>query len=101
MKRAWYLCALFALLSSPVFAIKITRGPYFQLMRPHSVYVRYTTDTPCDTRVTFQKTFGSSEVSASDSTLVTDHQIKVTGFSTFIEYLYTIGTSTTTLASGD
>ena len=101
MKRTWCLCALFALLSSPVFATKITRGPYFQLMRPHSVYVRYTTDNACDTVVTFRKTFGTEQVTASDNTLVTDHQVKITGFSTFIEYLYTIGTSTEKLMSGN
>ena len=102
MKRQLYFAFSVALLlmSSSAFAITVTRGPYFQLMRPHTAYVRYTTDTPCDTVVTYRKSGSTTVLTKTDSTQVTDHQIQLTGMNTFVKYIYTIGTSTATLLSG-
>lgn len=102
MKRLSFFALAVGLLmmSSSAFAITVVRGPYFQLMRPHTVYVRYSTDTACDTVVTYRKSGSTATITKSDSTLVTDHQIQLTGMNTFVKYIYTIGTSTTTLLSG-
>src|SRR5262249_20808698 len=82
------------------FAISITRGPYFQLMRPHTVYIRYATDSACDTVIKYRKSGSTDELTVSNSSQVTEHEIQLTGMNTFVKYIYSINTSTQTLASG-
>jgi acid phosphatase type 7 len=100
MKR-FALLALCVLSMAPcAFAITITRGPYFQLMRPGTVYIRYSTDVACDTLIKYKKSGSTTELTKSDSSQVTDHQIQLTGMSTYVKYIYSVNTSSQTLASG-
>jgi hypothetical protein len=79
----------------------ITRGPYFQIARPKTVYVRWRTDVACDSRVRFGLTATNLNIIAEDSALTTEHVIKIGGLDQFIRFFYSVGTRTTSLASGN
>src|SRR5215471_1211731 len=100
MKRLVLLALCVLSFAPAAFAITITRGPYFQLMRPHTVWLRYSTDVACDTVIKYKKSGSTTELTASNSSQVTDHQIQLTDMNTFVKYIYSINTSTQTLASG-
>ena len=70
----------------------LTRGAYLQKVTSNSITVRWRTNVPCNTFVQFgtSLTYGSS---VSDSALVTDHEITLTGLTPNTKYFYSIGTT--------
>ncbi|MDB6173270.1 MAG: metallophosphoesterase [Chthoniobacteraceae bacterium] len=78
----------------------ITRGPYLQAGTPESIVVRWRTDEATDSRVRFGIDAANLDAVQDDSTLTTEHEVKLTGLTADTHYYYSIGTSAATLATG-
>jgi uncharacterized protein (TIGR03437 family) len=81
--------------------IAVTRGPYLQMGTPNSVIVRWRTDAPTDSRVSFGSSPPQLNFSATELTLTTEHILKLSGLTPNTKYYYSIGTSSQPLAGGD
>ena len=100
MKR--FLCLLATLpIASVLFAQTptVTRGPYLQVVTPKSVVVRWRTDAPTNSQVTFGTRAGQFTQQANDPQSTTEHIVTLTGLQPATKYYYAIGSSTTMLAS--
>jgi hypothetical protein len=89
-----------ALLPASLFAASITRGPYLQTGRPDGVTIRWRTDTPTDSRVSYGLSTGELLEEAIDVNLTADHEIALVGLASNTQYYYSVGSSTEALASG-
>jgi hypothetical protein len=72
-------------------AISVMRGPYLQMGAPNSLIVRWRTDAPTDSRVRFGTDQANLNLSASDSAVVTEHQVTLTGLNPNTQYFYSAG----------
>ncbi|GAB3540470.1 metallophosphoesterase [Spirosoma fluminis] len=80
-------------------APKITRGPYLQVVTPTSVIVRWRTDQPTDSRVTYGTQSGQFTQQATLTQSTTEHQVTLTGLQPATTYYYSIGSTAAVLAS--
>ncbi len=74
----------------------VTRGAYLQKLTPNSITIRWRTQIPCNSTVRFGTNllYGNA---VSDASLVTDHEITLTGLTPNTKYFYSIGTTSQTL----
>lgn len=79
----------------------VTRGPYLQRGTPNSLVVRWRTNVPTDSRVSFGTTQGSLTSVADNSTQTTEHEVLVSGLSPATRYFYSIGSTSQVLAGND
>jgi hypothetical protein len=79
----------------------VVRGPYLQNGSPSAVTVRWRTSTATDSRVRYGTTQGNLTLSASSSTLKTDHEVRLTGLSANTRYYYSVGNAAGSLAGND
>jgi hypothetical protein len=79
-------------------SVGLTRGPYLQLGTPTSIVVRWRTSTPVVGRVQFGPSPGVVTGSAQESSVRTEHEVRLTGLLPDTVYYYSIGTPTTTIA---
>ena len=85
-------CAIIINLPAPgVFAAVVARGPYLQEMSASSVIIRWRTDTPTDAVVRYGITAGKLDMTASDVSVGTEHQVSVTGLDAHTDYYYSVG----------
>ena len=89
-----------ALIAAEVAAQTITRSPYLQLGTPSSVVVRWRTDIATGGRVRYGTDAGALTNIVDDGLNSTDHAVTLTGLSPDTRYFYSVGTTTSTLASG-
>jgi hypothetical protein len=75
----------------------LLRGPYLQAATPTSIVVRWRTDALSRSRVRYGVEAGVLASIADDSTLVTDHEVKLTGLSPRTKYYYSVGAFMDTL----
>lgn len=75
----------------------LLRGPYLQAATSNSIVVRWRTDALSRSRVKYGTDADALNMVADDSTLVTDHEVKVTGLSPMTKYYYSIGALKDTL----
>ena len=75
----------------------LTRGPYLQMGNQTSMTLRWRTDAPTNSRVTWGTSFGTYPNTVDDAALTTEHIVTVTGLAPDTKYWYTIGSSTQTL----
>lgn len=75
----------------------LTRGPYLQKGTPTSVVVRWRSNIATNTTVKYGLTAGNLNLTASDASSVTEHELQLTGLSADTKYYYSIGSSTQTL----
>lgn len=78
----------------------LIRGPYLQVATSNSIIVRWRTDTWARSRVRYGTAQNNLELHADDSTLVTEHQVKLTGLQPSTKYYYSIGGIRDTLQAG-
>ena len=76
----------------------VTRGPYLQVGTSSNTVVRWRTSVPSTTRVLYGTNFANLSQGASNATLVTDHEITLTGLVPDTKYFYAIGILTQLLA---
>lgn len=79
----------------------VTRGPYLQNGAPNAVTVRWRTDVATDSQVCFGTVQGSLATCATDPTVTTEHEVRLTGLSVDTRYYYSVGRSAGILAGND
>jgi hypothetical protein len=73
------------------------RGPYLQLGKQDSISIRWRTDIPTDSKVSWGTVFGTYTNSFSDATLTSEHEMRIGGLAADTKYFYTIGGTAFTL----
>jgi len=79
----------------------VIRGPYLQSGTPDSIVVRWRTDNLTDSRVQYGVEPDCLNSTVTDSLLVTDHEMTLTGLQPDTRYCYAVGTTTAVLAGND
>ena len=92
-------CVLYS--SSSASAETVTRGPYLQTATPTSVVVKWRTDVPTDSQVSYGTLLGHLTKQVADTTVATEHEIRLTGLSPDTTYYYAIGSTVQILAGDD
>ena len=90
--RLLFLLFISALLNAQT----LVKGPYLQIGTPNSMTVRWQTNLPTDTKLSY----GTSTVLTGFSgnlTLDTLHEIKLTSLTPYTKYYYSVGTTTSTI----
>ncbi|MEO7600112.1 MAG: DNRLRE domain-containing protein [Opitutus sp.] len=100
LKALLLLLPLLTLVPHVAQARSLTRGPYLQNGSTSATTVRWRTSTSTDSVVRYGTTAGSLNLTASDATSTTEHEVRLTGLSPNTKYFYSIGYGSTTLASG-
>ncbi|MCH8319283.1 MAG: metallophosphoesterase family protein, partial [Bacteroidetes bacterium] len=100
----WLVLILSGLPAVNCFAqsVSVTRGPYLQVGTPNSMVVRWRTDslTPVNSRV-YYCIQPDSVVIVDETSLTTEHEVKITGLSPNTRYYYGIATSDSILTGPD
>ncbi|MBX3027119.1 metallophosphoesterase family protein [bacterium] len=82
-------------------AAVVTRGPYLQMPRPTGMVVRWRTDVPTTSRVSYGDAPTSLFETVDDPTLTTEHEIALTGLTAGTTAYYAVGEIGLPLAGGD
>jgi hypothetical protein len=69
----------------------LIRGPYLQVATPNSIVVRWRTDARARSRVRYGTALDTLVFTADDSSLATEHIVKLTGLLAETKYYYSIG----------
>ena len=80
---------------------EVTRGPFLQAATNNSIVVRWRTATWARSRVRYGTAPANLIFTADDSSLVTEHEVKLTGLLPRTKYFYSIGTLKDTLEIGN
>lgn len=83
------------------FALTVTRVPYLQLGTSESVVLKWRTDTPSDSYVTFGTSFTALDRNVTVPGSRNRHEVKITGLLPDTTYYYTVGSSSTLLEGKD
>jgi acid phosphatase type 7 len=78
----------------------LTRGPYLQAGKQDSLTIRWRTDVPTDTKVSWGTVPGVYPNSLTNTALTTEHILRIGTLAADTKYYYTIGGSSFTLQSG-
>ncbi len=87
----WSSSGIFQTLNGTV---SVTRGPYLQLSTQNSIYIRWRTNIPSDSRVSFGTNPANLNTNLLNTTATTEHIVQLTGLTENTRYYYAIGTST-------
>lgn len=79
----------------------VVRGPYLQLGTSSSAIVRWRTDIPTNSQVSYGLVQGNLAQGVLDPILTTDHEVLIEGLNANTQYFYSVGSSSTTLAGDD
>lgn len=71
----------------------LLRGPYLQSATSQSIVIRWRTDMPTNSRVSFGMQSNALTTTVDSTTLVTDHEVVLTGLLPHVKYFYAIGSS--------
>jgi UDP-2,3-diacylglucosamine pyrophosphatase LpxH len=77
--------------------ITIIRGPYLQVGSPTAMTIRWRTNVATRSRVRFGATTGNWDQVKDDSTITTEHIVRISGLQPHTRYYYTVGTFADTL----
>lgn len=106
MKQGWLLLCLFFFSFLSVRAqisdgdedpITVIRGPYLQVGSPTGMTIRWRTNVATRSRVRFGTTVNKWDMLKDDSTITTEHIVRITGLKPHTRYFYTVGTFADTL----
>ena len=78
----------------------LTRSPYLQQLSQNGVIIRWRTDVPSNSTVSFSRQDSSKVFTVKKSELTKEHILQLTDLQPDTKYTYTVGTDTKTLASG-
>lgn len=79
------------LLGNDLFSASLTRGPYLQVGNQTSIKIRWRTATAQNSRIELGTTLGVYPIVVNDASVVTEHNITVTGLTADTKYYYRIG----------
>ena len=99
--RAVILLLPLILLSANTWALSVTRGPYLQQGTPHSIIVRWRTDLPSESVVSYGSSPTDLDHTIAHQALTTEHEVLVTGLTAGTTYFYAIGSSKQMVAGAD
>lgn len=77
----------------------LTRGPYLQMVNENAATLRWRSDIATDSKIEIGTSFGNYTVSATNATVTTDHEVRITGLNADTKYYYRFGSSTQVLQS--
>jgi hypothetical protein len=80
--------------------VALTRGPYLQMANEDAVTLRWRTDIATNSKISVGTTSGSYTLSATNSTISTEHEVRITGLNPDTKYYYSFGSTGQTLQSG-
>jgi phosphodiesterase/alkaline phosphatase D-like protein len=92
------ICSAF--LAADLSAQIVARGPYLQVGTASSVVVRWRTDVATTGRVRYGAGAGNLDSAADSAVTGTDHAVALSGLAADTRYYYSVGTTSTVLASG-
>jgi hypothetical protein len=81
-------------------AAVLTRGPYLNMGNETAVTVRWRTDVATNSKVELGTSYGTYSIVTNNSSVVTEHEVRVTGLNADTKYYYRFGSSTQTLQQG-
>ena len=93
--------AVCILATSVVNALDVERGPYLQRATSDEIIVKWRTDSNTESVVRYGTSAGSLNQTATDSGTQKNHRVIVSGLSPNTTYYYSIGNSSSALASGN
>lgn len=76
--------------------LNVTRGPYLQVGNQTGITIRWRTDAPTNSKVTFGTTHGVYTNTVDSATVTTEHIVRLSGLTPDTKYYYTIGSTDTT-----
>jgi hypothetical protein len=74
--------------------ITLTRGPYLQMANGNAVSLRWRSDIATDSKISVGTVNGVYTITATNATVTTEHEVRVTGLSPDTKYFYSFGSST-------
>lgn len=101
-RRATWVVLVVALLLwvDAVQAQTLSRGPYLQNGSTSAISVRWRTSSNTDSVLRYGTTSGNLNLSVTNATAKTEHELRVTGLSANTKYYYSVGNGSTAFASG-
>ncbi|MYB39260.1 MAG: metallophosphoesterase family protein, partial [Gammaproteobacteria bacterium] len=81
--------------------VSVVRGPYLQLGTPSSMIVRWRTDGPTDTKLSYGRRVGSLNTRIGSEEPTREHEVLITGLDSSTKYFYEIGNADATFAGND
>jgi hypothetical protein len=94
------LLAGLALAVAKADAAVVTRGPYLQMGSPNQVVVRWRTDVPTDSRVSYGMCLSCLDLIIGDGLVTTEHVVTLSGLVPNTTYYYAVGSTAEILAGG-
>jgi hypothetical protein len=83
------------------FQAELIRGPYLQVATPNSMTVRWRTNVLDRSKVVYGSAPNKLEMQATDSTLTSEHIVKLNGLKPLTKYYYAIGNLSNNPIEGD
>ncbi len=77
--------------------LNLTRGPYLQLSTTSSIYLRWRTNIPSNSRVRYGTSASNLQWITDNTVSTTEHIVQLTGLNPNATYYYSIGSTLTTL----
>lgn len=84
----WSSSGIFQTASSTVL---LTRGPYLQMSTENSIFIRWRTNIPCDSRVDFGTDHNNLNLSTTNTSQTTEHVVRLTNLNRDTKYFYSVG----------
>lgn len=94
------LFSIFLLSISLINAQQIIRGPYLQKPTSTSMVIRWRTDQPTDSKLSYGAGAVQLTQILTNSANTTEHEIEITGLSPYTKYYYEVGNTSGILSSG-
>lgn len=79
----------------------LTRGPYLNQANQNSIVIRWRSSQSVAGRVRYGTSPDSLTQTADEPSAKTDHEVKLTGLTSYTRYYYSVGSASDTLAGGD
>ncbi len=78
-------------------AVDVTRGPYLQKATPSSVVIRWRTSVPTESVINYGTSISSLNQTVNQNSIVTDHEIEISGLNAGTTYFYQLANDTMVL----
>lgn len=82
-------------------AAVLTRGPYLQMGNQDGITIRWRTDIPTTSKVSWGNSFGTYPNAVDSTDITTEHIVRVQGLNPDTKYFYSIGSNAQTLLAAN
>jgi len=102
LKAFVFALLLYGIILSPVAsALNVTRGPYLQRATHNSIIIRWRTDLPSESIVSYGVDLAKLAQSTKYPVRTVEHEVLLTGLTENTKYYYSVGTSSEVLAGAN